>query len=56
VGFRSDVVALADSATGSYEFSWEFVIEAEDGAIQGRAIGLKGRVTPGQPAAGSSRP
>jgi len=39
-------------ATGSYEFSWRFVIEAEDGSIQGSAIGLKGRVRPGQPAAG----
>jgi hypothetical protein len=43
-------------ATGSYEFSWEFVIEAEDGSIQGRAVGLKGRVRPGQPNAGGSRP
>jgi hypothetical protein len=102
VGFRSDVVALSDSATGlvgrsvwtdehgdqvfselkgegtaarnritgtilggtgryagatgSYEFSWEFVIEAEDGSIQGRAVGLKGRVLPGKPDAGGSRP
>ena len=39
-------------ATGSYEFSWEFVTEAEDGSIQGRAVELKGRVRPGQPAAG----
>lgn len=42
-------------ATGSYEFSWEFVIEAEDGSIQGRTVGLKGRVRLGQPNAGSSR-
>ena len=34
-------------ATGSYEFSWEWVIQAEDGAIQGRAIDLKGRVRAG---------
>jgi hypothetical protein len=40
-------------ATGSYEFSWQFVIESEDGSIQGRAIGLKGRVRPGQPNAGA---
>ena len=39
-------------ATGSYEFSWEFVTEAEDGSIQGRAVELKGRVRPGQPTAG----
>jgi hypothetical protein len=38
-------------ATGSYEFSWQFVTEAEDGSIQGRAVGLTGRVRPGQPAA-----
>jgi hypothetical protein len=31
-------------ATGGYEFSWQFMIEADDGAIQGRAVGLKGRV------------
>ena len=43
-------------ATGSYEFSWQFVIESEDGSIQGRAVGLKGRVQPGQPNAPMSRP
>jgi len=43
-------------ATGSYEFSWQFVIEAEDGSIQGRAVGLKGRVRPGQSVAGGARP
>jgi hypothetical protein len=37
-------------ATGTYEFSWQFVIEAEDGSIQGRAVGLKGRVRVGKPA------
>ena len=34
-------------ATGSYEFSWQWVMEAEDGTIHGRAIELKGRVLPG---------
>ncbi len=34
-------------ATGSYEFSWQWVMEAEDGSIQGRAVELKGRVRPG---------
>ena len=34
--------------TGSYEYSWQFVIEAEDGSIQGRAVGLKGNVQKGQ--------
>jgi hypothetical protein len=43
-------------ATGTYEFSWRFVIEAEDGSIQGSAVGLKGRVRPGQPTAGGARP
>jgi len=43
-------------ATGTYEFSWRFVIEAEDGSIQGSAVGLKGRVRPGQPPAGGARP
>ena len=38
--------------TGAYEFSWQFVIEAEDGSIQGRAVGLKGRVRLGQAGAG----
>jgi hypothetical protein len=39
-------------ATGSYEFSWQSVIEAEDGSIQGRAVDLKGRVRPGPGTAG----
>ena len=43
-------------ATGTYEFSWQFVLEAEDGSIQGSAVGLKGRVRPGQPTAGGTRP
>ena len=46
-------------ATGSYEFSWRFLIEAEDGTVQGQSEGLKGRVRAGPPqsapAAGSSR-
>jgi hypothetical protein len=43
-------------ATGAYEFSWQFVVEAEDGSIQGRAVGLKGRVLPGNTSAGGPRP
>ena len=43
-------------ATGSYEFAWNFVIEAEDGSIQGSAAGLKGRFRPGQPAPGGAQP
>ena len=34
-------------ATGSYEFSWQYVLESEDGTVQGRAVGLKGRVRVG---------
>ena len=47
-------------ATGTYEFSWRFVLEAEDGTVQGQSLGLKGRVRVGQPSgapgAGGSRP
>jgi hypothetical protein len=42
-------------ATGSYEFSWQWVIETEDGTIQGRAVDLKGRVRSGPGAGGSPR-
>jgi hypothetical protein len=31
-------------ATGTYEFSWRFVIEANDGTVQGQSMGLKGRI------------
>jgi hypothetical protein len=30
--------------TGTYEFSWRFVLQIEEGAVQGQSIGLKGRV------------
>ncbi len=36
-----------DEAVGEYAFQWQYVIEAEEGAIQGRAIGLKGRIRRG---------
>ena len=46
-------------ATGSYEFTWRFLIETEDGTVQGQSEGLKGRVRggapQGAPTAGSSR-
>ena len=46
-------------ATGSYEFSWRFLIEADDSTVQGQSEGLKGRVraTPpqGASAGGSSQ-
>jgi hypothetical protein len=28
---------------GTYEFSWQYVVEGDNGMIQGRATGLKGR-------------
>ena len=30
--------------TGDYEFSWRFMLENEDGTVQGQSVGLKGRV------------
>ena len=42
--------------TGAYEFSWRFVIEAEDGSIQGSAVGFKGRFQAGQTNAESAKP
>jgi len=30
--------------TGNYEFSWRFMLENEDGTVQGQSVGLKGRV------------
>jgi len=39
-------------ATGSYEFAWRFVLETEDGTVQGQSVGLKGRVRAGSPPAG----
>jgi hypothetical protein len=34
-------------ATGEYAFEWQYVVEAEGGAIQGRAVGLRGRIRAG---------
>ena len=31
-------------ATGTYEFSWRFLLETEDGTVQGQSVGLKGHV------------
>jgi hypothetical protein len=41
--------------TGSYEFSWQWVMEGEDGAVHGRAADLKGRVKLGPAAEGPLR-
>jgi len=47
-------------ATGTYEFSWRFVLENEDGTVQGQSLGLKGRVRvgaqPGTTPGGDERP
>ena len=40
---------------GDYEFSWQYVVEAEDGSIQGRAVGLKGRFRIDKPAGGTPK-
>jgi hypothetical protein len=49
-----------DGVAGDYEFQWQYVIEAEEGMIQGRAIGLKGRYRRGDGAVptrtGEARP
>jgi len=34
-------------ATGTYEFSWRFVLENEDGVVQGQSIGLHGLIRVG---------
>jgi hypothetical protein len=45
--------------TGDYTFQWQYVVDAEDGAVSGRVVDLKGRARFGQaapvPAGGSSR-
>jgi hypothetical protein len=47
-------------AAGNYEFSWRFVLDSEDGAVQGQSMGLKGRVRvglpPSAPDKGASQP
>ena len=31
-------------ATGEYEFGWQYLIESDDGTVQGHTTGLRGRV------------
>lgn len=38
-------------ATGTYEFSWQYLIETEDGNVQGKSSGLTGRIRVGSPQA-----
>jgi len=35
-------------ASGTYEFTWQYVLETEEGTVQGRTVGLHGRVRIGQ--------
>lgn len=42
--------------TGEYEFSWRFVLENEDGVVQGQSMGLKGRVRLGLPKTSEGEP
>jgi hypothetical protein len=43
--------------TGEYGFEWQYVLEAEDGSVSGRAIGLTGRarLPPAASAEGKAR-
>jgi hypothetical protein len=47
-------------ATGTYEFSWRFLLESEDGVVQGQSMGLSGKVrflaAPSGPGVGTSKP
>ena len=38
------------SVTGDYTFQWQYVVDAEDGAVSGRVVDLKGRARLGQAA------
>ncbi len=38
-------------ATGTYEFSWRFLLEAEDGSVQGQSTDLRGQARIGTPLA-----
>jgi len=41
-------------ASGTYAFSWRFVIENEDGVVEGQSTGLTGRVRLGLPRTASA--
>jgi hypothetical protein len=47
-------------ATGTYEFSWRFLLEGEDGIVQGQSMGFNGKVqfmpVRSGPGGGASRP
>ena len=40
-------------ANGTYEFSWRFVLENEDGVVEGQSMGLQGRIRVGSQQTGS---
>jgi len=40
--------------TGDYAFQWQYVVDAEDGAVSGRVVDLKGRARFGQGATASA--
>jgi len=42
--------------TGEYGFQWQYVIESDEGTIQGRAIGFKGRARRGGGETGGKQP
>ncbi len=47
-------------ATGTYEFTWRFLLESEDGIVQGQSTGFSGKVrllpTQNGPDTGTSKP
>ena len=40
--------------TGDYSFQWQYVVDAEDGAVSGRVVDFKGRARLGQVAGAST--
>ena len=44
VGTFSGGTGRYAGATGTYDFSWRFLLADEEGNIQGQSVGLKGRV------------
>lgn len=44
VGTFSGGTGRYAGATGTYDFSWRFMLADEEGTIQGQSVGLKGRV------------
>ena len=41
--------------TGEYTFQWQYVVEADDGTVSGRVVGLKGRARVTAPGGAQSR-